>query len=143
MSISNEMITIFDELAKRFGVTIDWTKENVMPYLEDLCNRIIKYETANCIFWLIVCIIGIGLCVSYFVFYIQSFKKAKENHKSNLLVEYYHGDVETSPGGIMLTVFVAGICIAVIIGLFCCVFNLIKINYLPEVFIINFIQGLM
>lgn len=45
MSFSNELIKILDDLGKRFGIAIDWTKQNVMPYIEDLGKRIIKYET--------------------------------------------------------------------------------------------------
>ena len=34
--MSKEIIAIFDDLAERFGVAIDWTSANVMPYLQEL-----------------------------------------------------------------------------------------------------------
>lgn len=37
--MSDEIIKVLDDLACRLGVTIDWTAENVMPYVEDLFHR--------------------------------------------------------------------------------------------------------
>lgn len=31
--MSDEIIKILDDLGQRFGVVIDWSSENVMPYL--------------------------------------------------------------------------------------------------------------
>lgn len=47
MSFSSELITVFDYLAQKFGVVIDWTSDSVMPYLKDLCARFIEYEIFN------------------------------------------------------------------------------------------------
>lgn len=47
MSFSNELITVLDYLAQKLGIAIDWTSDNVMPYLKDLCDRFIEYEIFN------------------------------------------------------------------------------------------------
>jgi hypothetical protein len=47
MSFSKELITVLDYLANKLGIVIDWTSENVMPYLESLCKRYIEYEVLN------------------------------------------------------------------------------------------------
>lgn len=61
--MSEEIIKILDDLGRRFGIVIDWSSENVMPYLQDLMSRYVTYETLTSIMWaiagIIVLIIGI------------------------------------------------------------------------------------
>lgn len=61
MSVSNEIITVLDDLCRRFGVVVDWSQENVMPYLDDLFARFISYEIATSIVY-----VGVALLVSCF-----------------------------------------------------------------------------
>lgn len=51
MTFSKEIIDVLDYLCGKFGIAIDWTSENVMPYLEDLCGRYINYEVYTSIAW--------------------------------------------------------------------------------------------
>lgn len=50
--MSEEIIKVLDELSKRFGVAIDWTSENAIPYLEQLAKKFVNYEIATSIFWI-------------------------------------------------------------------------------------------
>lgn len=52
--MSDEIIKILDDLGQRFGIVIDWSSENVMPYLQDLVGRFTSYEIATSIMWMIV-----------------------------------------------------------------------------------------
>lgn len=54
MSVSDEIIKLVDAFAERFGIAIDWSSENVLPYLEDLAGRYIKYEIAVSALWMIL-----------------------------------------------------------------------------------------
>ena len=36
--MSDEVIKVIDALAERFGIVIDWSSENVIPYLQQLCD---------------------------------------------------------------------------------------------------------
>lgn len=56
MNFSQEIINVLDYLCKRFGIVIDWTSENVMPYLEDLCARYIQFEIKTSIAWIVLCV---------------------------------------------------------------------------------------
>lgn len=51
MGFSQEIINVLNYLCQKFGIVIDWTSENVMPYLEDLCGRYIEYEVYTSIAW--------------------------------------------------------------------------------------------
>lgn len=70
--MSDEIIKILDDLGERFGVAIDWSSKNVMPYLEDLASRFTSYEVLTSIMWIVVlllmiigCFIGIPQIVRY------------------------------------------------------------------------------
>lgn len=53
MEFSKEIINVLDYLCGKFGIAIDWTSDNVMPYLKDLCGRYINYEVYTSIVWMI------------------------------------------------------------------------------------------
>lgn len=63
MTVSNGIIKVLDALAEKFGLMIDWTSDNVLPYLEQLCEKYIKWEIATSIAWIIMSsiLIVIGL----------------------------------------------------------------------------------
>ena len=42
------------ELAKQFGLVLDWSNNNVIPYLQDLAQRVIAYEFRSSIFWIVI-----------------------------------------------------------------------------------------
>ena len=45
--MSEEIIKVLDALAEKFGVAVDWTSANVIPYLEQLCSKCVNYEIAT------------------------------------------------------------------------------------------------
>ena len=55
--MSEEIIKVLDTLAERFGLAIDWTSANVIPYLEKLCNKYINYEITTSVIWLLIGVI--------------------------------------------------------------------------------------
>ena len=57
MSVSDEIIKVLDALAEKFGMVIDWTSQNVIPYLEQLCGKYVNYEIVTSVIWLIFGII--------------------------------------------------------------------------------------
>ena len=52
--MSDEIIKLLDDLGQRFGIAIDWSSENVLPYLQDLVRRFTTYEIAMSIMWLTI-----------------------------------------------------------------------------------------
>lgn len=73
--ISDEIIKVINELCNKFGIAIDWTSQNVTPYLNDLMSRYIKYDIATCV-------LAIILGVLFILIAIFSFKEwKKEEYK--------------------------------------------------------------
>ena len=75
--MSEEIIKVLDELSKKFGIAIDWTSENVMPYIEELCKKFINYEIVTSIFWIgfFAILFVIALVVG-----VKATKKANESN---------------------------------------------------------------
>lgn len=47
--ISDQIIQVLDAIAERMGVAINWTADNVMPYVQQLCAKYITYAMAQSI----------------------------------------------------------------------------------------------
>ena len=43
VTFSSQFIEIFDHLCQKFGVGIDWSAQNVIPYITALCGRMTSY----------------------------------------------------------------------------------------------------
>ena len=63
MTFSKEIIEILDYIGSKFGIAIDWTSDNVMPYLQSLCEKYIQWEIATSAAWIIGMILLTGLCL--------------------------------------------------------------------------------
>ena len=55
--MSEEVIKILDDLGQRFGIAIDWSSQNVLPYMQDLFERFIEYRNISAIIWIVVSVI--------------------------------------------------------------------------------------
>lgn len=54
--MSEEIIKVIDELGKRFGIVIDWSNQNIVPYLQELLKRFICYRNITACVWIIISI---------------------------------------------------------------------------------------
>lgn len=52
MTVSDQIIQVLDNLCEKFGLAIDWTSENVIPYLTTLCTKLVSYEIWTSVAWL-------------------------------------------------------------------------------------------
>ena len=89
MTVSGEIIKILDDLGKRFGVAVDWTSTNVIPYLEDLGSRFIKYEiTMNVIWMVLALIVGVTVLLmlrKYKEFGVTTYSDGSKDYSSRIL----------------------------------------------------------
>ena len=49
MTVSEQIIEVLNTLCEKFGLAIDWTATNILPYLEVLCGKFVNYEIASSI----------------------------------------------------------------------------------------------
>lgn len=52
MEFGDEIIKILNYLGEKIGVTIDWTSENVLPYVEELCVKYVTWEISTSTAWI-------------------------------------------------------------------------------------------
>ena len=46
-----------DAVGKQLGIVVDWTSQNVAPYLEQLSHRIVTHEISMNVFYIFICAI--------------------------------------------------------------------------------------
>lgn len=70
MKISAQVIEVLEYLGEKFGIAIDWTQENIMPYAEQLLGKYVQWEIATSWMWIIVfgvlAVIGVIVIVADF-----------------------------------------------------------------------------
>ena len=71
MTFSKEIIEILEYIGQKFGIAIDWSNENVMPYIKQLCERYISWEIATSFAWLIAMILIMAILITLLVFSIK------------------------------------------------------------------------
>ena len=77
--MSDAIIKVLNELCDKFGIAIDWTSDNVVPYLQDLMVRYSKYVCYTSIMWLVI-----GLIIMV-VFAVLLCKYLKQEHRDGLI----------------------------------------------------------
>ena len=140
MKTSDQIIEVLDYLGEKLGVSIDWTSENILPYIQTLCGKYINWEIATSIVWLIVGIVFIILsviCFKYFIKYAKQYEQYKED-RDKYKKYYDSNDYACSFLIIFFCLLVIGICVS---G--CQIFDIIKCIYLPELQIYEYITTLI
>ena len=125
MSFSSQFIEVLDALCEKFGIVVDWTSQNVMPYLTDLATRLISYE----IWTSAARIVILG------VVFVVIWKLTKNARK----------DFSFGNEGKCVCAWVACGIIGIIFVVVACVevFDIIRALTIPEVVIYGFLKGLM
>lgn len=142
MEITNNYIAVLDEISRKFGLAIDWTQQNVQPYLQELMSRVIKYEIFKSTVWLTISVgvlFMVGLCVK---FAINKYKK----DMSEWLIKPDGSRHEFNKPEISDYYVYSLLIIPIILGFPIFMFNVIKIAKcitLPELVFFNIIQSLI
>lgn len=65
------MVEVIRELSEQLGVAIDWSNQNIIPYMNDLLHRYVQSEMIKSILWIVLFVSGIILvCV-----FLNNYKK--------------------------------------------------------------------
>lgn len=131
--MSEEIIKVLDNLAQKFGIAIDWTSQNIMPYLEDLASRYIAYNNLIAIVQIVISII---LIIIGTVCIIKLLKwKNGENYNDSYLSDDPTICVLGIVGASMLIALGIGLIIGNTIGI-------IQNVCMPEITILEYIKTL-
>ena len=132
MTVSEQIIQVLDALCAKFGIVIDWTATNVMPQLEVLCEKFIRFEIWTSVFWMVF--VAVSLSVCWIVFGATRKGAITQNYN----VDYLAPSVN----------IVAGVCGAIMILAFFAVcgtqtYDIIEAVTFPEKTLFKYVSGLM
>ena len=128
--MSEEVIKILDVLAEKFGLVIDWTSANVLPYLQQLCGKYVTYEIATSVVWILI-----GVCLLFVGKYVIG--KAKYCWEQYEEDQYYYDF-----GAILLGVLAGCIIVGGIIVILCQTFDIVTCITFPEKIIIEELKSI-
>ena len=120
MTMSSQIIEVLNNLCLRFGLAIDWTQDNIFPYLEELAAKYIAWECATSWMW-----IGIGaiLVVVGLALFVTDLK-------------YDWAD------GVMVLAGFGMLCVGVPM-IVCQVYDILTCKYFPEKELVEYVQYLI
>ena len=77
MDTSEQIIKVIDNLCEKFGIAIDWTSNNMLPYIQQLGDKIVKYDLYTSVFWLVLCILIVVASVHTIKTFYKQYKEIK------------------------------------------------------------------
>lgn len=122
--MSNEIIDILDKLGEQFGIAIDWTSENVMPYVETIFQKAVNYSASSTIVWLCVCALIIALGM---IMIVVGIKNQDEDDEFAMAMSFF---------GTMVLLIGIGITVGNVL-------HLIKCYTFPELVFLDTIKGVL
>lgn len=57
MTVSSQIIEVLNDLCAKFGMVIDWSEENILPYVQTLITKFIAWEIATSWVWIGVAVL--------------------------------------------------------------------------------------
>lgn len=134
MQVSDQIIEVLNYLGEKLGVTIDWTSENVLPYVQTLCGKYINWEIATSVVWIVIGIALILLVIPTSRYAKKCFNKyIKINNTSS----YY------DLGAILLCILCVLFIIAGVPMIISQFLDVMKCIYIPELKIYEYVKSLM
>lgn len=135
MTVSEQIIQVVDALCARLGIAIDWTGENVLPYIETLCGKLVSYEIGTSIAYIIIwAMFSIGGIVATKKFY-PVFKNGIE--------EQGRYDVGWTVGSFFAIMGLVIVYIAAISVITTQIMDIVKCVTFPEMYVFEYVQRII
>ena len=128
MTVSDQIINVLDALCEKFGMAIDWTSANVIPYITTLCTKLISYEIWTSVAWMAIMIVLSIIWIIILRVFRAPIQESFEDY--GLLSGFIIG------GSICL-----GIGVIAVIGTQ--IFDIIKCTTFPEMYVFEYVQGII
>ena len=124
MTISSEIIEVLDYVGEKFGIAIDWTSNNVLPYLQTLVDKFIQWEISTSILWIVIATFIIAIIIG--LMNLKGVREANEDCCDGML---------WIPASIIILGFFIVICVQI--------FDIIECNVFPEKVLYDFIKTML
>ena len=135
MEVSEQVIKVLDAVCDKFGIVIDWTSNNIIPYIQELGNKIITYDICNSIMWLVI---GSAIPLTVAIL-IKKFLNKKKLEAKERMNDYYYTDGSLDEGAWYCYAMIIVLIIIAIILTTSNIESIIQDIVFPEKTIIEFI----
>lgn len=130
--MSSEFEKALDAVCNKFGIAVDWSSKNVVPYVQELSTRIVHFKIASAIFFAVV---GI-LMVASIILWVKWIKYCDKRYKEE---EWDNWDLAKGLSiGACIICTVVGIYVALY-----SVYDIVTYSVFPEKALIDFISTYM
>ncbi len=131
--MSDQIIAVLDDLSKRLGIAANWTSENIVPYAQELMQKIVRYELATSIAWIIIGFIVIMIASIVF--------KYLKKHPKLFVVDHSYG--EDRSGRIFCYIALILIIAMFTTNILVQCFDIIKCITFPEKVVFEYVQDVI
>lgn len=130
MTFSEELIKVLEYLGGKIGIAIDWTSANMLPYLQELCEKIVAYEIWTSYAWIVfMWCVSAALWVPTAICWVQASKKEWDWSLSEF--------PEFATGALITLAIIWTVATVIVTGVQ--VFDIIAATYFPEKTIYEFL----
>ena len=126
MTVSEQIIQVLNVLCAKFGLVIDWTSENVIPYVGTLFEKLVKYEIWTSVAWIIFAAVAAIPVVLAFI----------KACKSGVFEDDFFALF-------LVTIFFVGVSAGLVVVVMCQIHDIIKCLTFPEMFVFEYVQKLI
>lgn len=131
-TMSSQIIEVLDNLAQKFGIAIDWTNQNIAPYLTELMDKYVKYKAIFLIgiFIILFLITGLMIIISY-----KNIKKRGKNFDPDFFLRDF----------LSVVILISGIIgfVLVFIVFLCNLSDLVACFVFPEKIIFDYVSSFL
>ena len=139
--MDKELCNVIDKIAEKIGIAIDWSSENVMPYIQDIMQRYRTMNIVNNIIVMTVCAIIITICVIVAVKIAKGIINSSQNTSSSI---WFDADFDmVSTFSIMASIIIVFSFFISVIVLCVATGELMGWLYVPEVKLLEVLKGFM
>ncbi len=143
MTASKQIIEILDAIGDKLGVAIDWTSENVWPYLKDLMEKYVRYVVVNKIFLIMISFLVFVVIGVFVTKCTKQYQKALSSKQSNFFWSYDSTYVDPTLPTILSIIFLAVLGMTFMLAFVMSVACLIKCFTIPELIVFDYIKDLL
>ena len=143
----NAIIETLDYLFEKFGIAVDWTTENVMPYVEQLAEKIVTYNIVTNSIWLCVSVITIIVCCVWAKKLYTSYKQCVTKKETNLIWKYDKNSwseyFDLTGFGCVLSTLALFFSIVGTLAFICSFASLVQWIFIPELQLMEYVGNLV
>ena len=145
MTFSEQFKEIFELICEKIGVVIDWSQENVVPYVMDFLKRYVVYNIVEEILLILFSIVLIVGVVIFFRIIVKDRARCESKKKDTAFWDYYSYNKNVDPGfGAAFSFVFGGAILVGAIVMFCSgISELLKWCFVPEFQIVEKISYLI